>query len=834
MSVDRYVCCDEHRRALLAAAGSPPGISGIDYIEVEAGATTADPTFIHVWLVKPLPLPGAALNGGQILLTGGVRFPPPKIQPVIDALPGPGSVNHYRLTIAGGQPTDFSTYRLAIVAGPGATVPPLFLDPRLSAVDFSFKIGCPSDYDCAPDCDEVPEAPPPGPDFDYRVRDYQGFRRQMLDRLSELLPEFREDDPVDFTTTLVEAAAYRADQQSYRLDWVGTEAFLATARSRASIARHARLVDYPLGEGASARVFAQFSYSPVGALPDGLVLAAGTPLAVRIDGVNPVIPAGDYRRVLVQKPIVFETVAPLKLWSWRNAIAFHTWSDDECRLPKGATAATLVDDIGGIGPLAAGDFLLLAETCSPETGKAADARAQYRHVVRLTRVAATQDVLQPTLKLVTVEWSAADALPFDLVIQIHAKDALGAAAKVVCAQAAGNLMLADHGASAPPVAALGLPAADIAALRPVLTPSAPLDDTPWRPILDRADLARTARVDLAASPQAPASVLAQVDPARCLPALTLDDDFGDWSARRDLLESDRFDRDFVIETGMDGRPTLRFGDDVNGQAPSPGARLTIAGRFGAGPQGNIGVGALAHVVLPQSQQGARLDVTNPLPARGGASPEPITAIRIAAPQAFRRQERAVTAADYAEVAMRHDEVANAYAIARWTGAWQTMLVFIDRKGGLPVDKPFRRELTQHMEFYRLMGFDVVLRGAQAAPLDIALTVCAKPGELRSTVAARVRDALRPFGGAEGKPGFFHPDNFTFGSPLYLSRLIAAVMATAGVQSVSPKTFQRLGRLSQGEIDSGVIRPSDVEVLQLDDDPSFPERGRLVLTLGGGR
>ena len=216
------------------------------------------------------------------------------------------------------------------------------------------------------------------------------------------------------------------------------------------------------------------------------------------------------------------------------------------------------------------------------------------------------------------------------------------------------------------------------------------------------------------------------------------------------------------------------------------------------------------------------------------APESIAAIRIAAPQAFRSQERAVTAADYEAAAKRHPEVANAAAVPRWTGAWQTMLVYIQRKGGAPVDNAFRRALLEHLEFYRLMGFDIALRGAVGAPLDIELFICAKPGELRSTVAARVREALRPSGGASGRHGFFHADNFTFGSPLYLSKLIAAVMAVDGVQSVTPRKFQRLGRLPQGEITSGVMRPGSFEVFQLEDDPSFPERGRLTLTMGGGR
>jgi hypothetical protein len=266
--------------------------------------------------------------------------------------------------------------------------------------------------------------------------------------LSQLVPGFREDDPVDFTTTLVEAAAYRADQQSYRLDWVGTEAFLSTARSRTSLSRHAQLVDYSLGDGASARVFARFDFH-AGVVADGMDLEAGTPLLVRTDGLADVVPAADYRVVLAKGPMVFETVALIKLWEWRNRIALYTWTDDECRLPKGATAATLVDTGGGNGPLKAGDLLLLIETVSPDTGDQDDARRERRHVVRLTRVSPVTDVLSPAgVSLVTVEWGAQDALPFELIIQSRLANAIGGSPSFACAEAAANIMLADHGASA--------------------------------------------------------------------------------------------------------------------------------------------------------------------------------------------------------------------------------------------------------------------------------------------------------------------------------------------------------------------------------------------------
>lgn len=835
MSADRYICCDERRRAALLAAPAIPELSGIDYIEVKAGNPTSNPTFIDIVLVRPLS-PAAALTGANIALSGGVRFAAPRVDPVVaTTLDGSGAIVSYTVKIDGNQPTDFSMYRLAIVTSPTDPAPPAFIDVRLAAVDFSFKIDCPSDFDCAP-CDEEPEAPAPDPLFDYRVRDYPGFRRQLLDRMTELVPGFREDDPADLTTTLIEMAAYVADQKSYRLDWVGTEAFLQTARSRAAIARHARLLDYAIGEGANARVFAQFDFTP-GTVADGMTIERRTPLLVRIEGRQPVIPTKDYRTVLAADPIVFETVADLRVWAWRNRIAFHVWGDDECRLPRGATAATLID--GSSAPdsaLAPGDFLVLVETASPETTDEPDARPDRRHVVRLTRViSGVVDKLEtPTQALVTVEWSEEDALPFDLVIQARKPNTIAVSKTVRCAEARGNVMLADHGTCYPPPAMLGLPPADMAALTPRLDPDTPKEDEAWRPVLDRAGIARIAPVDLRTLPRASARALAAVDPREAEAALLLNDDFGPWSARRDLLRSGRFDRDFVVEIGIDGRPFVRFGDGVNGVAPPAESVITAIGRFGSGTAGNIGADALGHVVLPPLTEGAEVTVTNPLPARGGAAPEPVSAIRIAAPQAFRTQRRAVTEADYAAAAMAYPDVANALAIARWTGAWQTILVYLDRKDGRAVDAAFERGLRAHIESYRLMGFDVALRAAKPVPLEIQLLVCARAGAIRSTVAAHVREALRPSGVPGGERGFFHPDNFSFGTPLYASRLIERVMAVEGVQSVQLKRFNRLGRQPQSEIANGLIRPRELEVLRLDDDPSFPENGRLSLLMGGGR
>jgi hypothetical protein len=830
MTGARYSCCDEDRRDLLLASG-PPDKTGIDYVEVMHG----NPTTIDVYLVRPLPLPGAALTRDNVVISGGVRLPAPRIDDV-EEHPAAGPVAFYRVVLAAGAQTDFSTYRLTLVAGAGLSAPPAFVDPRLSSVEFGFKVDCPSDFDCL---DDVPApAKPSGREasFDRLARDWDGFRRLMLDRISVLVPGFREDDPVDLTTTIIEALAWRADQQSYRIDWVATEAFLDTAHSPASIARHARLVDYAPGLGASARCFVSLGFKPgVGPMADGMVLPRGTPLLPR-DGGPVVLPAAGYPLALSQRAVVFELAGDLALWSWRNEIALHTWSDGRCALPRGATSATLVDKSTAASALKLGDFLLFEEITAPDTGAAADADPARRHVVRLTGVTPVTDILS-TETLVDVTWATADALPFALIIDAMISQTSGPARRVVCGVARGNIMLADHGASLPPAPHLGLPPSAVTALRPRLNPPTAPEGENWRPRLVGAYdlLARTAP-HLPSDPGAvPAAALSTVDPSTCAAALQLTDSFAGWTARRDLIASGPFDRDFVVETGPDGLPNLRFGDGVHGLKPSVATGFTLSGRFGAGPVGLLGADAIGRVVLPDPLAGAEiLWARNPLPASGGAAPETAASIRVAAPQAFRMQDRAVTAEDYASVAMRHPEVANAVAIPRWTGAWQTVLVHVDRAGGLPVDAAFRTDLLVFLERFRLAGFDVAVRGAVAVPLDIALDVCARPDVLRATVGRRVRRALSPFGPAEGSFGFFHPDNFTFGSVLYLSRLVAAVMAVDGVQSVRPVRFQRFRFLPMGEIEAGLIRPVGTEILELKDDPNFPEGGRLDIRMGGGR
>ena len=95
---------------------------------------------------------------------------------------------------------------------------------------------------------------------------------------------------------------------------------------------------------------------------------------------------------------------------------------------------------------------------------------------------------------------------------------------------------------------------------------------------------------------------------------------------------------------------------------------------------------------------------------------------------------------------------------------------------------------------------------------------------------------------DGQPGFFNPDNFSFGDNVLLSRILARAMLVEGVAWIGMRDGAgtvrgRFGRLDQPDIDyadSAEIPIAADEVARLDGDPDFPDRGQLRFIMAGGR
>ncbi len=801
-----YKCKNEGRireLSLLKDSDGKPLLNCIDYLEVDP----ADQTLLLVHFLYRLPgsagdLPPytiAGLDTQNIRIQGGVRIrniKPTHVQT---------SENLLRVTVS--EAGDFSEYTLSVVSSPTESSVPAGFDQICCSVEFNFKVNCPGEFDCISTI-ICPTEKIPEPRIDYLAKDYGSFRQLMLDRLSTVMPDWKERNPADVQVMLIEVLAYVADQLSYYQDAVATEAYLGTARRRVSLKRHARLLDYFMHDGCNARTWIHIGVEK-GSGADGIVLPKGTPVLIKGTGasvsIKPALVDSSFDSALRN---CFETMHPLKLNSAHNEIFFYTWGNLECCLPGDSTKSTLINDPPlNIKP---NDLLLFEEAGSSPSLPNNLPGQPKRHVVRLTRVEPVVDALNG-LKLLNIEWHEADKLPFPLCISRKSEGKLTANITI----ARGNIVLADHGYTLKDQA---------------LYPELSEKGWEYRPQLLHKGITAAAPYNHLTDNAKPAVEVIVQDPHEAFPVISLSGTNGTWSVQKDLLGSDRFANEFVAETEEDGKVFLRFGDDVMGRKPETGFKPSASYRIGNGKKGNLGADTLRRIIT--DTDGIIL-VTNPLPAQGGTDPESLSEVREFAPQAFRKQERAVTEADYAEKAQLHKQVQKAAARFRWTGSWFTVFLYIDRKGGKEVDFHFMEELYRHMETYRMAGYDLEIKGPSFVPLEVALTVCVKPDHLKSAVKANLLETFSRFYLPANKRGFFHPDNFTFGQPLYLSSLYATAMQVPGVASAEVQKFQRWAKIADREIDKARIEVSELEIIRLDNDPNFPENGKIEFIMYGG-
>jgi len=186
------------------------------------------------------------------------------------------------------------------------------------------------------------------------------------------------------------------------------------------------------------------------------------------------------------------------------------------------------------------------------------------------------------------------------------------------------------------------------------------------------------------------------------------------------------------------------------------------------------------------------------------------------------------------------------ATRRWTGSWHTIFITIDRKGGRLINAEFEADLRAFLERFRLAGHDVEIEPPRFVAIDIAFTVCVAPGYFRAHVKEMLFDVFSNRDLPDGTRGFFHPDNFTFGQPVYLSQVVAAIMQVPGVlwvdtndtsllpeQPSQSNCFRRWGEPSHGELSEGLIKMERLEIAKLDNDPNSMENGKIEFYMEGG-
>jgi hypothetical protein len=834
-------CLDNLRDNVVLDSTSGNYLNGIDYIEVELD--TFERSFIKIYFFNTITTQQNDLKPyleqiSNYTITGGVRIRNIKILEI--TFP---STSDKLVVLTVNSAGDYSNYLLEITADPTK------LDYRFSKKYFNFKAECASSFDCKKriicEADEEKETPI----IDYMAKDYNSFRKVLIDYIYQKIPNWNENSEADLGIALIDLMSYVGDHLSYYQDAVSNEMYLETARKRISVRRHAKLIDYYIHDGNSARTFIHINSNNNNNIAPGNGLKIFSRVQTPLYGTNIITNNTEYispphnsainsifeEEALNATDTVFETITDTKLRHDLNKINIYTWGNEQCALPKGATSAYLdLDNIYDIDKkkLDKGDFLLFEEVKGSETGKEADADINKRQVVRLTEVISAKDYLLGSdinnpIPLTYVAWDTVDALKFPLCLSILKKD--NSSDEVIepnISVARGNLVIAEHGHTIDEEIHENMDNIYSTKIDPriqlrkyPLSYSVPLpeEDVPVQELMN-----------IKLSDTVPQIKTLKVTPFQLSE---------EWILMRDLLDCGPFGAFYVVETDNDGQGIIRFGNNEYGLRPKQDSSFEVTYKIGVGVEGNVGVDSLVHVIYENSDINF---VRNPVPAWGGIDPEPLDKVRLIAPKAFHAEQfRAITESDYAEKMQKHPEVSKAVATFRWTGSWYTVFITIDPIAGIHINDEkdflnFKNKLINHISKYKLAGYDVEIQKPIYVPLELQIIICVDTDYFCEHVKEKVLEVLSNKILPSGKIGLFHPDELTFNQPVYLSKIYETIEEVEGVSSVEVEIFKKYGEIEQNELEQGFIAVRQYEIARLDNDPNYPENGKLELIMRGGR
>jgi hypothetical protein len=775
---------------LLAVAASS-AYNGIDFVDVSA------PTTLVVHFLNGVAIDDPALT---VSITGGDSIPTVATKLIAPADWSVDAEGKLLLTITTIATGDFSNYTLTITAPK--------LDLILDSTSFSFKATCPSDFDCAPlppNCPSPDVQPPP---IDYLARDFQSFRQALLAFSALRYPEWVERSEADFGMMMSELLSAVGDEFSYLQDRVAAEASFATATQRRSLVSLARLVDYAPAPALSATTRLQCDVTEAGTVAAGARVSALAP-----DGTQVPFEIGSGLADISHFP-----VSPL----WNFTIAPYWFDDSEQCWPAGATSLWV---FGHGFNFTAGQQILIQTDLPGES---------LRQIVTLTAAGheAVDEIFltngQPT-PVTELTWGSGDALT-------NARD-------LTRTTLGSNLLPATQGARFTETFAIGAappsaPGAQLAIARMGPNGSAATPNYVHRYPLAEAPLGWLADAD-ASQPPAPEIIVTQTIP-----------DMLPWSFGTTLLESLPTDTDFTIDPvawqpvarGPTGQPvqwdisgdqgsTIRFGTNVFGACPAEGDLFSVTYRTGLGAAGNVAADSIT--TIDPATQGVLAAVRNPFAVTSGSDAETAAHIATMAPQAFQAvQYRAVRASDYEAAAETLPWVQKAATSFRWTGSWMTVFTAADPFGGEQISVNEDVALVELLNRYRLAGYESYAPPPDYISIDLRIEVCAQTGWRNGDVEASVLTVLGS-STRSSSSGFFFADRFSFGTPLYRSRLEAAIQNAPGVLGVHGIQYRQRGSFLNFKRLPEALTPAPTQILRVDNDPSWPERGTIRVLVEAG-
>ncbi len=791
------------------------GLNGMKFLQVDKLETTGDKPhaeiivyFFNAEIIKET-LEEKKLKPDHFSISGGQRKPAGKEDgqvKVVEILEN-SEENSIKLII---RPIgDYSTYTLHLEHED--------MDPLFSEIRFKFRPGC-FNINCAPGW-ELGEKPKNEPAIDYLAKDYDSFKHTLITAMMERVPGWQATSEADLDQVLIDLFSAAADELSDYQDRVMNEAYLGTARKRVSLARHARLMDYHIHQGNQASTWLALEITDVPAfyLSPGFLVWTGS---------------GAEENTIEPDSVVFMSKEEHYLDHLLNRMGLYTWSDSVLALAAGSVSADLRIGDGNESDakevesiIRNGDIthLLIQEDLDPDTGKKGGADKGKRQLLQLLPGAKGAEAMKDPLKnewCVRVRWEEKDKLEHNYCFTIGCPG--GKIENISFFN--GNLVEVFHGK--PVEVTFKEPGTILGNNNEYYyermenekwgtvcrLPGGPLaykETEPGGEIPPRSTLELEVAVDGAADPWEEVISLVHSGSG---------------------LNGEQGDH-FMVETDEEGNSLIRFGNGIHGRELPEEAEVLCKYQLGKGPDGNVGADSLINLDISSFPDIQR--VWNPFDVTNGRAPEPVEEIIRRVPEAYRfRQLRAVTLEDYINRAEELPGVSKAAARYAWTGSWRTVQVTIDPGSATTLSDELKEKIARHLEAVRLIGEDIEIRPPRWLPLEIEVSLCAHPlywpEDIKYILEREFSDGYLP----DGRTGFFHPDNWTFGQPLKASQIIGRVQSVQGVDHVIEVKIRPWDAAGPWQQEITGIRPN--EILLVKNDPDHMESGSITFFVEGGR
>lgn len=800
-------------------------LNGIDLVIVDSTQTQVEVRFIN----PPSNTLISELTEETVLIEPDPADGEPAPELILVSDVGAGADRHLLLTFAEAGP--FSPQRLTLEHDD--------IDPYFGSVIFDFKAGCPSVFDCR-EPEDCPPGTPARPVIDYMARDFESYRRVLLDYTATHWPQWQEDHLPDLGNMMLDLMAYMGAELAYYQDRAAKETTLAAASQPRSVRAHARLMDYEIAPSLGAHGLLDVQVDPTGGTTQADIDEGTRVWALTTDGIE--IPYEVGMGLAADPPVTYSVDAAL------NAVPPYLFDEDQICLERGSTELFATGALEALLPLTeqledGTPYRVLLLRTDPELGTTEESSGapEKRILVFATEF---EDLDDPLMSEAYTRITLAHPLPVDLdltTLTIHAN-----LLPVSAGDTQEHYFVAGQRSEAPAI----LP--DIE--RELLIETIERAGTGEVP-LHRLTLPNSATVPLVwLSPDGGAAAASPVIELAAVNWVAGDWAVEDvWSWRRSLMGSVSSLPDSLDYTLEDGTwdvvrrfvhlnepfnwrdyagplgSTIRFGDGEFGMAPPRGTMFRLRFKSGGGAASNLGADTLNNIEMDGLPPDLVLDVSNPFALTNGRDAEPLDEVRINAPEAWKTETyRAVRPEDYTEAAERLDWVDRASTVSLWTGSWLSTFTTPDPadRSDLPAHR--RAELDAWLDKFRMTGRDARVADPVYADLDFEITICVSQDRERSDVARRVRKQLSSNSG-----GFFDPNARSFGDTIERARLEAAIHAAGGVRAVEDIRYRRRGWFDWRDFGTRYKPEGSAEIIRVDNDPKRPERGTVTLLMEGG-